>query len=64
VSKAAPRIGDRNAPDRNWLDQIPTDDAEAALQFCRALVRQIEGAPQLSNAKVFNPQLTPRHYVT
>jgi glycosyltransferase involved in cell wall biosynthesis len=40
VSKPAPRTGDRNA-DGNWLDQIPTDDAEAALQFCRALVRQI-----------------------
>jgi glycosyltransferase involved in cell wall biosynthesis len=39
MSKAAPR--DRNAPDRNWLDQIPTDDAEAALQFCRALARQL-----------------------
>src|SRR5437764_15089734 len=42
MSKAAPRIADRNAPDRGWLDQIPTDDAEAALQFCRALARQVE----------------------
>ena len=37
-------MGDRNAPDRNWLDQIPTDDADAALQFCRALVRQIDSS--------------------
>jgi polyisoprenyl-phosphate glycosyltransferase len=59
VSKAAPRIGDRNAPDRNWLDQIPTDDAEAALQFCRALVRQIDSsaAPAIERESFLNPQL-------
>ena len=44
MSKTAPRIADRNAPDRSWLDQIPTDDADAALQFCRALVRQIDSS--------------------
>ena len=44
MSKAASRIGDRSAPDRDWLDQIPTDDAEAALRFCRSLVRQIGGS--------------------
>jgi dolichol-phosphate mannosyltransferase len=59
VSKAAPRIDDRNAPDRNWLDQIPTDDAEAALQFCRALVRQIDSsaAPAIERESFLNPQL-------
>jgi len=44
MSKAAPRVGDPNAPDHSWLARIPTDDAEAALQFCRALVRQIDGS--------------------
>jgi polyisoprenyl-phosphate glycosyltransferase len=61
VSKTAPRIGDRNAPDRNWLDQIPTDDAEAALQFCRALVRQIgsnpAGAIAREHGNFLNPQI-------
>jgi polyisoprenyl-phosphate glycosyltransferase len=61
VSKTAPRIGDRNAPDRNWLDQIPTDDAEAALQFCRALVRQIgsnpAGAIARERGNFLNPQI-------
>jgi glycosyltransferase involved in cell wall biosynthesis len=61
VSKAAPRIGDRNAPDRNWLDQIPTEDAEAALQFCRALVRQVGGSPappiEREDENFLNPQL-------
>jgi polyisoprenyl-phosphate glycosyltransferase len=41
VTKAAPRIGDRHPPDRSWVDQIPTDDAEAALRFCQALARQV-----------------------
>jgi polyisoprenyl-phosphate glycosyltransferase len=61
VSKAAPRTGDRNAPDRNWLDQIPTDDAEAALQFCRALVRQIGSSPAAAigceHENFLNPQV-------
>lgn len=36
MSKAAPRIGEQiRAP------QIPTDDPEAALRFCQALVRQM-----------------------
>jgi polyisoprenyl-phosphate glycosyltransferase len=42
VTKATPRIDDRHPPDRNWVDQIPTDDAEAALRFCQALARQVE----------------------
>src|SRR5439155_24141668 len=33
------------APDRTWIDQIPTDGGEAALQFCRALVGQIGSSP-------------------
>jgi polyisoprenyl-phosphate glycosyltransferase len=61
VSKIAPRIGDRHAPDRNWLDLIPTDDAEAALQFCRALVQQIGSgaAPPIKSEheNFLNPQL-------
>ena len=59
MSKATPHIGDRNAPDRNWLDQIPTDDAEAALQFCRALVRQIDSsaAPAIERESFLDPQL-------
>ena len=42
MTKATPRIDDRHPPDRNWVDQIPTDDAEAALRFCQALARQVE----------------------
>lgn len=60
MSKPAPRTGDRNA-DGNWLDQIPTDDAEAALQFCRALVRQIGSnaatAIEREHENFFNPQI-------
>jgi glycosyltransferase involved in cell wall biosynthesis len=41
VTKATPRIDDRHPPDRSWVDQIPTDDAEAALRFCQALARQV-----------------------
>ena len=64
-------MGDRNAPDRNWLDQIPTDDADAALQFCRALVRQIDSsaAPTIDRdyENFLNSQLdtsTPRDIET
>jgi polyisoprenyl-phosphate glycosyltransferase len=61
VSKPAPRIGNRNAPDRNLLDLIPTDDAEAALQFCRALVQQIRNsaAPPIEreHEKLLNPEI-------
>ena len=44
MNKAAPRIDDRHPPDRSWVDQIPTDDAEAALRFCQALARQVGSA--------------------
>src|SRR5437016_280355 len=60
MSKVAPRIADRNTPDRGWLDQIPTDDAEAALQFCRALARQVgsgaAAATDREHEDLFNPQ--------
>ena len=46
MSKPAPRITDRNASERSWLEQIPTGDAEAALKFCRALVGQIGGVTE------------------
>ncbi len=42
MSKATSRIADRNIPAGSCADQIPTEDAEAALRFCRALARQIE----------------------
>jgi polyisoprenyl-phosphate glycosyltransferase len=51
MSEPAPRIGDRNVPRRNWLEQIPTEDAEAALQFCRALVRQMGGSAPASDSE-------------
>jgi dolichol-phosphate mannosyltransferase len=51
MSEPAPRIGDRNLPRRNWLEQIPTEDAEAALQFCRALVRQMGGSAPASDSE-------------
>jgi dolichol-phosphate mannosyltransferase len=41
VSKSAPRISDRIGVEFGPTDQIPTDDAEAALRFCRALARQL-----------------------
>ena len=52
-------MGHGTAPDRSWLDQIPTDDAEAALRFCRALVRQIDSsaAPAIERESFLNPQL-------
>jgi dolichol-phosphate mannosyltransferase len=55
MSKPLPRISNRTVPQRKWLEQIPTDDAEAALQFCRALVRQMGGstAEAGSEEKIF-----------
>jgi polyisoprenyl-phosphate glycosyltransferase len=44
LSKPASRIDRSNASSRGWMEQIPIDDAEAALRFCRALARQIESA--------------------
>ena len=61
MSKTAPRIADRNAPDRSWLDQIPTDNAEAALRFCQALARQVGsgevGALKHEHDNFSNPRL-------
>jgi len=51
MSKPAPRITNRNASQRSWLEQIPTDDAEAALKFCRALVRQMDGGTVATGAE-------------
>jgi len=41
VSKTARRIGERRLLDFEGAQQIPIDDAEAALRFCRALARQL-----------------------
>ena len=59
MSKPAQRISDPSAPVRSWLEQIPTNDAQAALQFCRALVREIAGAglPDSGDKSLLNPQL-------
>jgi dolichol-phosphate mannosyltransferase len=43
VSKPSPRISDSLAKGFHQVGNIPTDDAEAALRFCRALSRQLEG---------------------
>ena len=41
MSKTARRIGERRLLDFEGAQQIPIDDAEAALRFCRALARQL-----------------------
>lgn len=41
MSKAAPHTGDQLGLDLGPLGRIPTDDAQAALRFCRALARQV-----------------------
>ncbi len=41
MSKSAPRISSQIGLDFGPPDQIPTDDAEAALRFCQALARQL-----------------------
>jgi glycosyltransferase involved in cell wall biosynthesis len=41
MSKAAPHIGAQLRLDLGSFNRIPTDDAEAALRFCRALARQV-----------------------
>src|SRR5262245_16623194 len=43
-------MDDREALERAGLGQIPTDDAEAALRFCRALARQIESAASVDRS--------------
>ncbi len=42
MSKAAPDIGAQLGLDLGSFNRIPTDDAEAALRFCRALARQVK----------------------
>ena len=42
MSKVTSHIADRNIPAGSCADQVPTEDAEAALRFCRALARQME----------------------
>jgi polyisoprenyl-phosphate glycosyltransferase len=57
LSKTASRIDQRNAPRPGWVEQIPTEDAQAALRFCRALARQVENAAGGSEQEGFlNPQ--------
>jgi dolichol-phosphate mannosyltransferase len=41
VSKTARRIGEQQSLDFEGVQQIPIDDAEAALRFCQALARQL-----------------------
>ncbi|MGH7796367.1 MAG: glycosyltransferase family 2 protein [Candidatus Binatia bacterium] len=41
MSKAAPLRGEQILLDLGRIHQIPTDNAEAALRFCRALARQL-----------------------
>jgi dolichol-phosphate mannosyltransferase len=41
VGKTARRIGEQGFLDFDAIQQIPIDDAEAALRFCRALARQL-----------------------
>jgi len=43
VSKASRRIGAPLVERPSKVGDIPTDDAEAALRFCQALARQVEG---------------------
>jgi polyisoprenyl-phosphate glycosyltransferase len=55
LSKPAARVADRNSPpSAAWVEQIPTDDAEAALRFCRALAQQIGSATD-ETAQKSNP---------
>jgi dolichol-phosphate mannosyltransferase len=42
VSRTAPRLSEQRAGDLRRVGQIPTDDADAALRFCRALACQVE----------------------
>ncbi len=41
MSKPAARLDNRSAAERSRLERIPTESAEAALEFCRALAQQI-----------------------
>ena len=43
MSKASPRISEPVSENLRTVGQIPTDDAEAALRFCQALARQVDG---------------------
>ncbi len=60
MSKAVPQIGDRDAPDRSWLDHIPIDDAEAALRFCRALAHQVGSGAAAAMEREHDNFLSPR----